>query len=125
MALCRDEMKRRLQKALDRGGGTHTIEDVVAGVKAGTMQAFWSDDALIVTEIAQTPRKKWLNIFLAAGKMDDVFALTPQLEAFAEKEGCDFAAMTGRKGWAGVLSKKGWHQRGVSYARPVRSEAHG
>ena len=115
-----NEMRRRLQDALDRAGNTHTIEDVVAGIREGQMQVFFSEQAFVVTEIACGPRKKWLNVFLAAGELHDVMALQPQLDAFGKEHGCAFMAMTGRRGWAKVLPKHGWFETGVSYARPLQ-----
>jgi hypothetical protein len=119
------EMRRRLQKALDLAGNTHEIDDVVAGVRSGALQAFSSENAFVVTEIAVAPRKKWLNVFLAVGQLDEVMELQPQVEAFGREQGCEFMVMTGRKGWLKVLPEYGWRENGVSYARPLQENAHG
>lgn len=120
------EMMRRLKKALDLAGNTHTIDDVVAGVKSGALQAFSSENAFVVTEVASAPQKRWLNVFLAVGELDEVMELQPQIAAFGREQGCDFMVMTGRKGWLKVLPDYGWRENGVSYALPLLQEnAHG
>ncbi len=118
-----DLLRTRLEKALALAGDTHTIEDVVAGVKSGELQSFSSENAFAVTEFCVTRRKKWLNVFLAIGDLDEVMhELEPQMRLFAKKQGCDFMVMTGRKGWAKVLPEYGWRENGVSFALPLHQE---
>ena len=113
-----DHRITKLRAALARGE-THDLEDVVEALRAGTMQAFWNDDAVIVTEIATTPRAKVLFIFLAAGTLQGVLALRPQLEAFMDAHGIERARSQVRPGFARILQKHGFRPRtvGVEYLR--------
>lgn len=112
------DLQRKLQRALDLAGNTHTIEDVATAVKAGTMQAFHNDDALVITEIVEFPRAKSINVFVACGDLDAVMSLQPLIEDFGRKHGCDRMRMLGRQGWRKVLPKHGWQdERLCSFER--------
>jgi len=56
-----------MKKALRLAGGTHELSDVVDALKEGRMQSFATDNAMVVTQIVQHPRKRELNVFLAFG----------------------------------------------------------
>lgn len=116
-------MISRLRKALALGGDTHTVDDIIAGVRSGALQAFSSENAFVVTEIAFAPRKRWLNVVVAAGELDEVMELQPQLEVFGRDQGCEFMTMTGRRGWSRVLPDYGWHETGVMYGLPLTDGA--
>jgi len=109
----RDPRTIKLADALRRNGGTHTVEDIVEACRRGEMQAFWNDDAVIVTEIATTPRRKFLTVFLAGGTLGGCIALKPTLEAFARQNGIDTARAYVRPGFAKILKKHGWRSRSV------------
>lgn len=103
-----DALKKRLERALRVGGGTHTPADISAEVAAGRMQAWVRNDSLVVTEIVHYPRVAVANIVIAVGALEDVMALQPDIEEFARQQGCNALRMVGRKGWAAVLPKHGW-----------------
>jgi hypothetical protein len=105
-----------MEKALRLAGSTHTVEDVVDGLATGQMQSFCTDNAMIVTQIVQHPRKRELNVFLAFGDLDEVMSLQPKLIEFGRKQGCAFMVMSGRPGWQKVLPKHGWTRVGVTHA---------
>lgn len=120
------QMIARLRKALVLGGDTHSVDDIVAGVRSGALQAFASENAFVVTEVGVAPRKKWVNVLVAAGELDEVMELQPQIEAFGRDQGCEFMTMTGRRGWSRVLPDHGWHETGVMYALPLTNgDKHG
>jgi hypothetical protein len=123
--LTEQQLRQRLQRALDIAGNTHDVSDVVDAIKAGRMQAFSGPDAFVVTETVSAPRKRYLNVFLAVGDLDEVMFLQPQLEAFGKEHGCEFIIMHGRKGWSRVLPNFGWQEAGVTYALPLQETAHG
>jgi hypothetical protein len=108
----------RLEKALKLGGNTHTVEDVVEAIKTGGMQCWWNDRAMVVTEVVQYPRGRALNVFLAAGWLEDVMSLQPQIEDFGRNQGCQSMHMRGRKGWRRVLPKHGWSET-VAFERKL------
>lgn len=108
-----------MHNALKRAGDTHTVADVVEALDTGKMQGFWSDNAMVVTQIVDHPRKRELNVFLAFGDLDEVMALQPQIADFGRKHGCAFMVMSGRLGWQKVLPRHGWAKVGVTYALPL------
>jgi hypothetical protein len=115
-------MMAKLRKALALGGDTHTVEDIVSGVRSGALQAFSSENAFVVTEIGFAPRKKWLNVLVAAGDLDEVMDLQPQIAEFGRRHDCEFMTMTGRRGWSRVLPDHGWRETGVMYALPLTED---
>jgi len=120
-----NELRSKVEKALERGGGTHSFDDVVRGLMTGDMQAFSKNKTIVVTQIVNAPRKRWLNIFVAAGEYKDVMSMQEEILDFAAGYGCEFMAMNGRKGWAKILPRYGWSDVSVSYAIPVRRELNG
>lgn len=106
-SLASDELGRRLEKALRLAGNTHTIEDIQQSVARGEMQCFVHGDSFVVTEIATTPRAKYLNVFLAVGDLS-LMALQKDLDDFAERSGCEWMQTLGRHGWKSVLPDYGW-----------------
>ena len=93
-----------LQAALDRAGGTHRLDDVLAAVLAGHMQFWPGARAAIITEIVQYPRLRACRYFLVGGKMADVLAMQPAIEAWARGHGCTRMCAIGRPGWRRVLT---------------------
>ena len=53
----------------------------------------------IVTEIVVYPRKKYLNVFLAGGELDQILDMDADVKAWSIEQGCDAAMMSGRIGW--------------------------
>ena len=111
-------MACRLKKALARDY-THSVEDVVARINQGRAQWWSNGDAAIVTEIYDAPQKRWLHYWVVAGELGDCLALQPDIERWAQKQGCTEMTALGRQGWAPVLQKCGWHVRGWQYAKPL------
>lgn len=110
-------MIARLEQALEHGGGTYKLHDIVAGLEEGRFQFFHNTGGLAVTEIVQCPQKRYLNIFLAAGEMKAVVKLHRKVEAFARKHGCDFMQATARKGWEKFNPEFGWSSTHTVYQR--------
>ena len=106
--LAPEELRRRLERALKVGGGTHSADDLAREVSSGRMQAWVNGDSLVVTEIVQYPKVAVTNIVVAVGQLEEVMALQPAIEKFALEHGCDALRMVGRRGWAQVLPKHGW-----------------
>jgi hypothetical protein len=103
-----DEVLRKLQKGLALPWVDKDFEGVKADLRAGNLQAFWNDRALVLTEICVSPRRRFLNIYMAAGRMEDVFALQPQMVQFARENGLSECQGLMRPGWAKSLKKRGW-----------------
>lgn len=112
-------LRTKLAKALRLGGDTHSVSDVVEALNDGRMQGFWSENAGVITQIVEHPRKKELNVFLAFGDLDEVMAMQPQVAEFGRQHGCSFMVMSGRAGWQKVLPRHGWTRVGVTHALPL------
>lgn len=97
-----------LQKALDYAGGTHKPQDVAKRVLDRYAQLWVRGNGLIVTEIDLYPEGPVLNFWLAAGDLDDVLDLLPDIYEWGRGRGCERATMLGRKGWGRVLADDGW-----------------
>lgn len=104
IARCRDW----IAAALAYSGGTHTPEDVAGGILAGTLQLWPAEKGCLVTEIVDFPRKRVLNIFLAAGDMRQVLDMNDDVAAWAKAQGCTAMTAYGRKGWERVARRFGW-----------------
>lgn len=98
-----------IEAALQYSGGTHTFEDIQAGVEKGSLQ-FWSGPAsAVITEIVTFPRTKALNFFLAGGSLAELRAMYPVLLQWGKDQGCTTAVFTGRPGWERTFLKdEGW-----------------
>lgn len=106
-----DELERCkpwIEAALEHSGGTHWFEDVVEGVRIGTMQLWPAPKGCVVTEIIQHPRKKTVHIFLAGGEMDQILDMFKDVSAWAKAQGCTAMTQAGRKGWTRVLGQLGF-----------------
>ena len=99
---------QQIAEALERGGSTHSVEDVLAQVEAGEAQLHEWEDSVIVTEIHDAPRCRYVHLWLAAGKLEEVIPLSRIVLAWAKQMGCARATMAGRRGWEMVLQSEGW-----------------
>jgi hypothetical protein len=103
-----DRCRPFLQSALDRGGNTHTLEDIAAGVAAGTYHFWPGERSAAVTEVFQYPRARYLNVFLAGGDMDEILQMEPCFCSWGKHLGCSRIFLIGREGWGKVLKSQGW-----------------
>jgi hypothetical protein len=102
-----------IESALAYSGNTHSFEDVVAEVVAGTAQFWPAPNSCIVTQIDTQPARKILVFWLAAGNSVELKAMEPMVVEWGQEEGCTLARMAGRKGWArSFLMDTGWQDTG-------------
>ena len=118
-----DILRERLEDALRQGGGDHTVEELAEEVRAGRAQCFHNTRAVIFTQIERHRLYSALRVYVAAGALEDVMSLQPELEHVARAEGCDRLVMIGRRGWKSVLPKFGWAETMVVYERPLEIAA--
>lgn len=80
-------------------------------VRSGHAQVWPDTDAVLLTQL---PDSGELNIWLAAGKMEQVIELSRDACWWAKQRGITKAYFTGRKGWARVrpVIEDGWVRRG-------------
>lgn len=109
-----DEARPFLQKALDLGGNTHTLEDVRQGIAEGRLQYWPGVNSAIITEIIEYPQARALHFFLAGGNLAEIEAMYPAVEAWGRDQGCTVASTSGRPGWERTfLKREGWKPRTV------------
>lgn len=98
-----------IERALVYAGGTHTVDDVLEMIAAGTVQAWPGPRSIIVTELVEYPRLRCLHVFLAGGNKTELEAMAPVVLQWGAEQGCQRASLCGRKGWARTfLTRQGW-----------------
>ena len=112
-------LRARLEDALVQGGGDHTPAELAEEVRAGRAQCFHNTRAVVFTQIEEHRLWKGLRVYAAAGSLEDVMTLQPELEDLAKREGCSKLIMIGRLGWRRVLPKYGWRETMVVFERPL------
>jgi len=112
---CRDW----IQAALDHSGGTHDFDDIASGVRKGTMQLWPAPRGCIVTEIVVYPKKKYINIFLAGGELDQILDMDDDVKRWAKDQGCTEAMMSGRIGWKKPLKPLGWSPLHTHFVKEI------
>lgn len=119
-------LRRLFEKALEIGGGTHTIDDIENGVAAGFLQFWHADDCCAVTEIIAYPRAKKLHVFIAAGKFESICSkLLPQARQFAIDNGCVAMTTIGRKGFMRRIPEYGFKPKFVAYEYDLKGNDDG
>lgn len=110
----------KLERALEMGGGTHTVEDVVSQLDEGHAQLWLGDgDAVIVTQINDNPQVKVLHFWLAAGELQQVVELSEQVLEWGRSVGCERATLSGRRGWVRALADHGWSEQLTVMGREI------
>lgn len=108
-ALDLTRFEAKLRKALSYEPGVSSFEGLAREIESGDAQLWLQGDGLVVTQIRETESGNALNYWLAAGDMDDVLALTDDIEEWARDEmDCKTAYVTGRRGWTRILPDYGW-----------------
>lgn len=120
--LTAEQLRNRLQRALDFAGGIYTQQDIIDAVHAGKMQAWHTPNSLVLSEVLTFPQKTVLNVFAVVGDMDEALSMHDELEAFAREQGCQMMTMTGRKGWTRIMPRWGWSEAGVAMCYPLTDE---
>jgi hypothetical protein len=117
-----EEKLARLQRALDYGGGTHRVADVVQLVREGKAQ-FWppggEGDGCIVTEIHEFPLFKAIHYWLIWGELRACLSLEHEINPWAVEQGCTIATATGRRGWGRVAAPTGWRPAHPNFFKPL------
>ncbi len=115
-----DQKIDRIKKALDLGRNTFTWEDVEERIVDGRLQIFDNDHGVWITEITQTPQRRFLNCWIVAGELPGVMALQANVEAHAKANGCEFISATARPGWKHVAKEYGWEQDAISIVKVMQ-----
>jgi hypothetical protein len=111
--------KHWIEAALEYADGAYTIEDVEREIVAGNMHFFPQPASASVTEMAEFPGRRFLNVVLAGGELKEIVAMVPRWKAWAAFLGCDALKVAGRPGWARALGA-GWKTSCVVLTTPVK-----
>lgn len=104
-----------IEDALEYADGTHTLDDVRAGIEAGRFLLWTGPHSAVITEIVQYPQLRALNFFLAGGRLEELEIMLPLMLQWGKTQGCTRATLTGRPGWSrSFLTKYGWTNRSVT-----------
>jgi hypothetical protein len=104
-----ERLRAKVAKAMRLTDGAYDVDDLVNAVNEGRMQAWWVGESVVVTEILVYPKFKVLNVFTAAGRMEDMPAIEAVCVEVAKLYGCKTLMMSGRTGWTrSFLTDKGW-----------------
>jgi hypothetical protein len=119
VSLSEAEKLARLQKALEYGGSTHRVSDVVDLIRDGKAQWWSNDDGCIVSEIHSYPLRKDIHYWLIFGSLRDCLALEHDINPWAIEQGCTVATATGRKGWGRAAAPAGWREWYPNFYKPL------
>lgn len=93
------EKVKMLNRALAAGGNLHTLEDIEAALQSGDMQSHSEGDTWVITEIADFPQRRLVNVLYVIGNLEGAFATEEVVEKWARKIGADAITALGRTGW--------------------------
>ena len=100
-----ERLRHHVAAALEYSGGTHRVEDIWVGIKAGRFQFWPGKNSAVVTEIIVYPRLKNLHYFLAGGDLDELSRMRPLIESWGKSIGCTRVTLAGRRGWSKTFLK--------------------
>lgn len=105
-----------IQKAIDRCGGTHLIEDIEQGLTEYRYQFWPGAHCAVVTELNEFPRMRVCNCFLIGGETNEalqelVSEIEPRISHFARNAGCGRVTGIGRKGFEKIFKESGFTPR--------------
>ena len=109
-----DEARHFLQKALEFGGNTHSLDDIKRAIDSGQL-TFWAGrNSAVITEIEDYPQHRVLQFYLAGGNLAELETMYPAIEKWGREQGCTMASTAGRPGWERTfLKREGWKPRTV------------
>ena len=101
-------MLKKMERALREGGGTHTLQDLLDEIHAGTKQSFARGSTWAITQVLDFPRKRVLELFMVVGIGCELALLEEDIVAYAHEIGADFIRTQGRRGWKNKAKEMGW-----------------
>lgn len=94
-----EAFRPQITKAVGYTNGAYEFEDIQRGLDEGTLQALWLPHSVLIYTIESHPRFPVCNVFLAAGRMEDMARFELAIVEVARIYGCKRITMTGRRGW--------------------------
>lgn len=101
------DLLQEAEGALERGGGYYQVAHLVQAIQKGEMQSWVRGRSWVVTHILDFPCRRVVEVVLAVGDLEDVYALESDVEQFALEQGARSLIAFGRPGWDKAHSK-GW-----------------
>ncbi len=95
-------VKPLLVKALERSN-EYSVADVLHFAHTGDWQLWYGPNSVAFTRIANYPQHTVLIIILAAGELEEIMDLEPQVAEWGRDMGCKYVEIYGRRGWARAL----------------------
>jgi hypothetical protein len=102
---------RKLARLLDRMGGLWTVQDIETAIAENRMQGFTEGESWAVTQIAEFPRARLLEILVVVGALDDCQKLLDRIFQYANDHDIGLVQAYGRRGWFGHPLTDGWKIR--------------
>lgn len=98
-----ERCKPWIEAALERTGGTHTIEDVERQIAEQKAVFLAGKSAALVCEILIYPQMRVFRIWLGGGDGEELKSWLPELSDLARAYGCSRLRIEGRHGWVRAL----------------------
>jgi hypothetical protein len=115
-------LTRKLHRFL-HDNACYDFQDILEGIKDGSLQSFAVGDTWVVTQVGDYPRQKVLHVMAAVGNFDEFAAVTPFLKDYAKDIGATLITGSGRDGWRKKLHLlPGWECKGSIYSMEVEDE---
>lgn len=108
-----------IEAALSYAGGTHTLDDIRAGIEKGRFALIALERSAFVVEIIEYPQAMALHIFLAGGDLEELKGFNSRMDEMARRLGCSRITIAGRKGFARVLTELGYLERWTVLAKDI------
>ena len=88
----------------------YNLSDIKERIKAGLMYIWPAKDSVMITEFANYPRYRVLNLIFLGGDYKELEEMLPSVEEFARQCDCKQIIGGGRKGWIRRLKPLGFEQ---------------
>jgi len=91
-----------------RGDGRYSVEDVIEGIKSGTLQLFEEPEGIIVTQMVQLRTKRLIAFLLAGSNFREwMERAIGRLKGFQADQSCDVLEFYCKPGLARILKDIG------------------
>jgi hypothetical protein len=116
-----EECSHLLEAALAHDPGTHTVADVWGMIDRGEATFLKVNNSVAVIQFLQTPLRKEVLVWLAAGDMADMPMIEQMVCEMGRLEGCQVALFRGRRGWerSFLTRDDGWHATHVTFQKEL------
>lgn len=111
----------KINQTLDRFGGLWSWYDIVECCARGEMQMFANNGSIVVTKVADFPRKRVLDIVLAYGSLEEIEEMQQRVYEYGLQVGASMiSAHNSRLGWGSRMKNgDGWRLAGAVYLKDI------